>query len=294
MQTEAGSQAVMFADVSGSTRLYEVLGDARALECVAACIAIMREATAREGGRVVKSTGDGVMGVFPDASSAARAAAVMQARVTEHAPVAGERLAIRIGAHFGPVIEEAGDVFGDSVNVAARMAALAKSGQILGTQQFAEALAPELRPMTRSLDRFAVKGKDEEVAAWEVLWERSEDMTTVVSRPVESRMRMTLRHGLREMVAGPEVKSLSFGRDPDNDFQIDDKKASRQHAKIERRRDKFMLVDMSSNGTYLTLQGQPEMGLRREEMVLYGRGSISFGHRYADDPTEVVTFEIGS
>ena len=85
---------------------------------------------------------------------------------------------------------------------------------------------------------------------------------------------------------------LTFGRDPASDFVIADKKASRQHARIERRRDKYVLVDISSNGTFVTFRGQEEFALRREEVILRVHGSISFGHGYADDPTEIVAFEI--
>jgi hypothetical protein len=73
---------------------------------------------------------------------------------------------------------------------------------------------------------------------------------------------------------------------------VADRKASREHARIERRRDKYVLVDVSSNGTFLTFHGGQEMALRREEVVLHGRGSISFGHSYGADPTEVATFEV--
>jgi len=83
---------------------------------------------------------------------------------------------------------------------------------------------------------------------------------------------------------------LTLGRDQQNDVMIADRKASRLHARIERRRDKFVLVDHSSNGTYVTVEGEPELTLRREELVLRGRGRVSFGHAHQDDPTEFLDF----
>ena len=62
------------------------------------------------------------------------------------------------------------------------------------------------------------------------------------------------------------------------------------HAKIERRRDKFVFIDQSSNGSYITFKGENEILLRREELLLRGSGSISFGHTYSKDPSEVVEF----
>jgi class 3 adenylate cyclase len=292
MDNQATNQAVVFADVSGSTRLYEVLGDKRALECIGLCLEIMRGATLDHGGRVVKTIGDELMGVFPSATAAARAASDMQTKVGMQDTVSGERLAIRVGVHFGPVIEKAGDVFGDCVNVAARMTSLAKAGQIITTKEVVDSLPADLRTMTRSLHTFSVKGKKEAVSIYELFSQRSEDATTLASRPPEMQVRIRLRHNAREVVPEADRKSVAFGRDPASDFVIADKKASRQHARIERRHPKYVLIDMSSNGTYLTFQGQPEIALRREEVALHGRGSISFGHRYVEDPSEVVTFEI--
>lgn len=294
MEKSTGSLAVLFADVSGSTRLYDALGNTQALSCIGLCLQIIREAAEGQGGRVVKAIGDELMCAFPDPASAARAAAEMQNRVSMQDPVSGQQLAIRVGMHFGPVIEREGDVFGDCVNVASRMAGLAKAGQIITTRELVEKLPTDLRTMTRSLDFMSVKGKDEDIAVFEFIVRPGEDLTTLASHPgpKAAKRMIRLRHGERELVPGPDVKAVRFGRDPASDIAILDRKASREHARIERRRDKFVLVDRSSNGTYVTFEGQPEIALRREEVVLYGGGSLSFGHPYADDPTEVVTFQI--
>jgi adenylate cyclase len=287
------SQAVLFADVSGSTRLYDKLGNTQALSCIGLCLNIIKDAAEAQGGRVVKAIGDELMCVFPDAVSAARAASEMQVRVSMQDPISGQQLAIRVGLHVGPVIDKAGDVFGDCVNVAARMVGLAKAGQILTTREVVESLPPDVRSTTRSLDYMSVKGKDQDLAVFELVARPGEDLTTLASQPggiKEARIR--LRHGIRELVPGPQDKALTFGREPSSTFQIDDRKASREHARIERRRDRYVLIDRSSNGTYVTFEGRPEVALRREEVTLFGKGSISFGHSFADDPTEAVTFEL--
>ena len=96
--------------------------------------------------------------------------------------------------------------------------------------------------------------------------------------------------GSREIELGEVRSSLTLGRDQQNDVVIADKMASRMHARIERRRDKFVLVDQSSNGTFVKIDGEPEIQLRREEMILRRRGRVSFGHAHADDLDEVLTF----
>ena len=75
-----------------------------------------------------------------------------------------------------------------------------------------------------------------------------------------------------------------MGRDPNHDCVILDKMASRNHARIEKRLDKFALIDQSANGTYVTINGRDEVVLRREEFILYGSGTIAFGESPRRDP----------
>jgi len=291
MTSVAMNLAVLFADVSGSTRLYETVGDAVAFATVGRCLSLVRASCTGHGGRVVKTIGDEVMAVFPTADQAAAAAAEMQARVSEQAPVDGVRLAIRVGFHIGPALEVDGDVFGDSVNVAARMAALAKGEQVILSEGTATALSPLLRARIREIDLLTVKGKQKDIGIFELIWQSSDaDLTSLSTRPVRREAHIRLRHGSRDIELGETHPSLTLGRDPQNDVVIADPMASRMHARIERRRDKFVLVDQSSNGTYVTIDGEPEIELRREEMILRGRGRLCFGHARSADAGEILTF----
>ena len=285
------NMAVLFADVCGSTRLYESLGDTEALATIGRCVAVISTVCVGHGGRVVKTIGDEAMAVFPSADLAAQAAAEMQARISEQPPVGGSRLAIRIGFHLGPAIEAEGDVYGDSVNVAARMATLAKRQQIILSADTAEALAPWLRARVRVLDTLTVKGKSQDMGIVELIWQESEeDLTAVATRWKPLPARIVLRHGTKELVLDETATAITLGRDEENDIVIADRKASRLHARVERRRDKFVIVDLSSNGTFVTIDGEPEIMLRREELILRGRGHVAFGHAYKDDPTEFLGF----
>jgi adenylate cyclase len=282
---------VLFADVAGSTRLYEQLGDAKALSTIDQCLALVREASSGHGGRVVKTIGDEAMVVFPTSDQAVNAAGEIQLRMHDLVHEHAARIAFRIGVHCGAAIEaEDGDVFGDSVNVAARMVALAKSGQVILTASTAEALSPELRDKVREVDVMTVKGKEKDIAIMELVWLDSAELTTLTTRPKIRVARLQLLHGTREIDMGPAATAVSIGRDAQNDVVIADRLASRQHARIERRRDKFVVIDQSSNGTFVTIEGEPEVQLRREEMMLRESGHISFGHAYEADPVETVVF----
>jgi hypothetical protein len=215
----------------------------------------------------------------------------MQSRVSGHAPVGGSRLAIRVGFHLGAAIETAGDVFGDSVNVASRMAALAKREQIILSSHTVAALAPALRARVREIDTLSVKGKTQDIGIFELMWQDSDaDLTALATRWKPLPARIVLRHGAAERILDESATTITLGRDAQNDIVIADRKASRLHARVERRRDKFVIVDQSSNGTFVTVDGEPEIMLRREELMLRGRGRVAFGHAHADDPVEFLAY----
>jgi len=279
MTEDTRNLAILFADVAGSTRIYETLGDADALALIGRCLAVIRSACEGHGGRIVKTIGDELMAAFPAADQAAEAAAEMQVRIDTLDADERVRVAIRVGFNYGPAIEVENDVFGDSVNVAARMVALAKGEQVILSAQTASALALSLRNRVRQIDSLTVKGKHDDIGICELLWQDSEaELTAMATRPRALPAHIRLRHGTAELELDEERPSCTFGRDPQNDIVIADRLASRMHARIERRRDKFVLVDQSSNGTYVTIEGEPEVQLRREELILRGRGRITFGH----------------
>ena len=282
--------AMLFADVSDSTRLYEALGDTGAFGKVRECLAMLTEIASEFDGRVVKTIGDGAMCVFPTADAAAAAAGEMQSQVSQRLGEGKTKLMIRIGFHFGPVIEEGDDVFGDAVNLAARMSGIALPGQVVTTSETVETMSQQLRETTRRLTTMPVRGKVVEVEVHEFMWQASTERTVIPGRPrapvAGSGPSIKLSYRGREILMKDTVW---FGRGPDNTVVIADRMASRRHAKIELRSGKFVLVDQSSNGTYVTLGGS-EMRLRREETFLHGYGVITFGHGVSEAGTEVVEF----
>jgi class 3 adenylate cyclase len=295
-QQSTHDKVVLFADVSGSTRLYEVLGDARAFAAINQCISLLRRVTETFQGRVVKTIGDEIMAVFPSELSGVQAACAMQSEVEAMVPLdKSVKLAIRVGLYHGPVLMQGGDsdVFGDTVNVAARLTELANAGQILSADSTVQALPALLRTSTRSLDLLPIKGKASNIKVVEVLWQEGDDATLMVGRtlsPAAVSGTLHLQHHGREAVVDASHSKLVLGRDVQADFVVEDKRASRLHATIELRRDKFVYIDQSSNGSYITFTGESELQLRREEIVLRGSGSICLGHSISKDASGAITF----
>ncbi len=272
--------ATLFVDVAGSTELYQRYGDRDALASIEGCLAVLKEVTAGYRGRVVKMIGDELMAVFTSAEDALVAACEMQWSVSELPPLGTHQLAVRIGFHFGPTLEQAGDIFGDAVNIAARLAEIAKAGQILTSEDTVSAVGKPLSVRTRKLDRLVLRGMTTEMILVEAIWQESDDITALMSRTMRKSSPgkpLVLRYGEQKIAVGPERPRVTFGRDEGNDVVVSNDRASRVHAIIEWRRDKFILADQSTNGTFVATEGAGETVLRREEMTLLGRGLVSFG-----------------
>ena len=287
--------AVLFADISGSTSLYEKLGDRAALEAIASVLDVLRGATGEFEGRVVKTLGDEIMAVFPSAEAAAQCAVSMQNRVAALPALGGTRVGVRIGLHSGSVLEKGGDVFGDAVNTAARMTELAKSGQITTTEATVKALPVRLRNASRDLDRLALKGKRSEVRVYELIWRDDEDLTVLGTRgavPLEAERGLRLEHAGRTLLMGAELPTVLIGRDAGNHIVIRHRSASRLHGRIERRRDKYYYIDLSTNGTYVVVAADAQMLLRREQIMLRGQGRLAYGHPATDPRAELVLFSL--
>lgn len=300
MTLKTSTLAIVFADICGSTRIYEMLGDESARAKVATCLQLLTTVVERQDGTLVKTIGDEIMCTFPSAERAVIAACQMQEAVndkiteqTDSGPIA---LAIQVGLHFGSAIIEDGDVFGDAVNVASRMSSIAKAGQIITTQTTVAELPPILQANTRLIDHAPIKGKKDTMDIYEILWQH-EDITrmpnAVVTVNKESITKMRLSYRDITLVMDHDRTQVVLGRSKSADLAVDEGLASRQHVKVEQRRGKYFITDQSTNGTYVKL-GETEAFLRREEMPLNGKGMISLGRPFRENPPEVIHFSLDS
>jgi hypothetical protein len=199
---------------------------------------------------------------------------------------------VRIGFHMGPVIVSKDDLFGDAVNVAARMVALSKARQILTTRETVEAMGSELRAAIRRIDKTLVKGKREELDVYELIWEHQE-VTIMAKDPLTSAAmlsRLRLQIGNRTVQVDRAHPAATIGRHPDNDIVIDDALVSRTHARIEYRRGRFVLCDNSTNGTYLLGEGEESTFVHRDEMPMPDRGVVCPGRSPAPDSDLAIRF----
>jgi len=294
MEEQGRVTTVLFADVSGSTRLYETEGDAAALDAIGRCIERLSQAAESIGGRVLKTIGDEVMVLFPTPDAAASAASEMHAAVDTLPPVNGTKLGVRIGFHSGPVIQRDNDVFGDTVNLAARLVNQAQKGQIVTSRETVQQLSPALRASTRRLYAITIKGKADRDRGdlCEIEWRPVSDATNDPGpRPEARSAAAALRLNYRDLqlVRRRQNDSIIIGRDTSCGLVIPSQNVSRLHCTIVRRHDSFVLRDHSTNGTFVTVDGDGEILLQREDMALRRHGWLALGEPRAET-AEVVAY----
>jgi class 3 adenylate cyclase len=303
--TVIAERTVLFADLRGSTSLYETLGNAEATSVVTHCITTLSQAVAGNGGTVVKTLGDGLMAVFEGSAEAGLAAGAMHdaledlvSRGRQRGASAGLRaLRLQIALARGEVIEMRGDVFGDAVNVAARLLDHAGDNETLVTAEVYDGLPVETKGRFRSLDRLTLRGRAEPVSVF-VKGRRMTDTTAAatlfgnvepsVTEP--DGIRLTWLNQRRDFAS--QRMPVVLGRNPQATFCVNDSRVSRSHARIDWQGSAFQLTDLSYNGTYVQFTDGEIVSLRRGSCTLHGSGVVGLGGSPADPSSACVRFEV--
>lgn len=301
MDNKTRNLSVLFADICGSTAFYESMGDEIAQRLMSSCITTLSATASAHQGTVIKTIGDAVMCTFPTANGALQAACAMQTAV-QNTNYHGNNLHISIGFHYGSVICEAGDVFGDTVNVAARISSHARAHQIMTSQAVVQEISEELRLKTKRITTAEFKGKQIEFDIFIVNWNEEDQGCTHIRPPMildnrksAKQAQLTLHYSGQELTLSQEKKKLTLGRGKNCDFvmpTLPDSPVSRLHASVEARFGKFFIVDQSVNGTYIRSEDGNVNHIIRKEMVLQGTGTISPGRSFSEIGAELLTYSI--
>jgi adenylate cyclase len=289
---------VMFADVAGSTTIYENMGDELARERISNALNTLTDIARRHKGHLVKTIGDEILVYFTDVDMALLAAHTIQEVIEDDNKPETIGVSIRIGMQFGSAILETNDIFGDTVNVAARIASMAKARQILCTKEMAFLVkSSELSSSMRPFDRIRVRGKSEPLDIYILSWEQDGDITNMATassftNPARQKQgeKLTLTYRSKRYKIPIATNSYILGRGGDCDLFVDGDLISRHHSKVEHRRGKFVITDQSTNGTFIKTQEGQEVFLRREELTLFGVGFISLGKKVDQNDEGIIQF----
>lgn len=294
MTAQTKKLAILFADISGSTALYEKLGDMLARQLVSRCITILKGALNSHNGTLIKTIGDEILCTFPTADVAFNAACEMQRAVKTDNQNSEHPVYIRIGFNYGEVILEENDIYGDAVNVAARVTEITRANQIMTTVAVVNMLPVSVHDKIRKIQRAELKGKQEQQDIYQVMWELEDMGSTRIGisayrKPqVEGNELVLSYRGQRHTISEPNIK-VGLGRDESCNVIVKNDFVSRQHATVECKYGSFILSDHSSNGTYIR-NGEVIIRINREDTTLRGTGFISLGQPYADNPTDLIEF----
>ena len=297
---------VVFADLMGSTGVFETIGNARASRVVTQLTQWIGDIFVAHNGRVVKTLGDGVLAVFPRAPDAISAVVDVQRSHQKRIASAATttRMPIRVGVARGDVEFVDGDCYGDAVNVASRLSDLSGPHQIwannLSLEQSEEGDGVRFRP----LGPITIRGRAEPCAVFQVEWhENANSDFLTMQASVDSQTQQ-----LSKDVLGGEIEliwldvrkrfrsaqlPIHIGRVSQAEFVVNDPRVSRAHARIDWRSGSILLVDVSTYGSWVRFSGGgADLLLRREECVLHGRGEIALGASFADLSVPTVMFSV--
>ena len=295
-------RTVLFADLRGSTGLFETLGNVDAAALVTQSVERLGQVVTDRGGVVVKTLGDGLMAIFEDVQSAVDAADDMHGSLEQTitlgdpASMGQPALKLQVGMAYGEVVLLGGDCFGDAVNVASRLLDKAGDRETLATRQLLDRLEREQQRRFRSLSSLQLRGRQEPVEVHRLEATRFGDTVAALlwapTLPMGGDFIRLSWLDLSHVFAGPELPAV-LGRSSEGAFCIDDTRVSRSHARVEWHGGTFQVSDLSYNGTFVSFAGTEEfIALRRGSCTLHGSGVICLGAAPRDPTAPAVRFEV--
>lgn len=284
MQETTLNRSVLFADIASSSKMYELLGDDQARRLIMELLSDLSSVARKYNGESLRTYGDELMCAFGTADDAVVAAASMHQLVDARPPVRwGEidAIGLYIRIDTGTVIRVGNKIFGDAVNSAAKMKTLAKPYQTLISEATLNYLSEQHKKMTRFVGKLPIKGKSGTYDIFEYLHE--EENATLVMEPPAHEMAslasLDLTFNSTTLTVDENQAVITIGRLPANDIVMKYPGVSRMHAKVEHRKGKFVLVDASSNGTYVNIAGRDPVYVKHDEFQLFGKGIICPGRK---------------
>ena len=293
--------AVLFADVSGSTRLYKQYGDVNARADIAACIQLLADISTGLDGETIKTIGDEIMCAFEDPIKAALTGTEMQAgllKASDEGRFKMGQLHIKIGWHFGAVNWRGDELIGEAPIAAQQVVGHAKADEILTTRESIDALPPAMFPNWHAIDKIEAGARKGEFAVCKILWEKTSEETQISAIPMAqmkavTTSALTLEYEGTTFRLDAKQTRCQIGRGRHADLRVNGNFTSRQHAEITYRNGRFYLRDESVNGLVVVDDEGTLKRLRREEGVLSGSGVIEFGAPPDEDPDGTVRFKCG-
>jgi len=292
ISSTASHLAILFADIGESTSLYERLGDTEAHRQISLSLKLMESAIIGCDGALLRTVGDAVLASFGNCDDAFYAArAIQQAHQNE-------MLSVRVGFHYGEVIPDKGDVYGTAVNIAARVASFARLNEITLSADACAKLNKVNQASTARIDAIKLKGIEAAMEIHRIEWQADKTANTVVARASHIKTHAMRKPIAKLLVSGQQLlvdeatPLLEIGRDETNNLTLSADCVSRHHLQLRCKDGQILLIDNSTNGTYINREDHNPMFVRRDTLVLEGCGLLGVGATPVLDDSHTMSFSI--
>jgi hypothetical protein len=300
---------IVRGEIVGGVRLASRLGVKESEHTIARCLKRLERSSEGFRGRILGAPQNGrVSFVFPSSEEACLAAIEMQRRAVDIPSVAGIKISIRIALLSATSEEKATYNIGKLLEFSLPNQILCDRKTLL---EVAANVGLKVRDLHQQLD-FADGAAPAQIM--ELVWHEGEEdlpatltstallaqefmssgdgggiQTNVSGIHVQTRLRVC--HGDKKIILDEKTPFITLGREYHNDIVVNDSRVSRQHARIERKAGHYCLVDLSTNGTFVTHTNTPEIFLRKDSLPLREAGIMCLGASSHDQKAEKLRFE---
>jgi hypothetical protein len=295
---------IVRGEIIGGVRLANRLGAKESEHALVRCLKRLERTGEGFRGRVLDSFNHGrISFVFPSSEEACLSTIEMQRRMADTPSVAGIKLNIRLALLSAASEEKATQGVG-------KLLELSLPNQILCDRQTLLEVAASVGLKVRDLHQQLNLDDGKPAQIMELIWHESDEdlpatltSTTLLAQefpssegdvPVQTpgvQIRLRVHHGDKKIILDEKTPFITLGREYHNDIVINDSRISRQHARIERKGAHYCLVDMSTNGTFVTHTNAPEVFLRKDSLPLHETGIMCLGVSSRDQSAEPLKFE---
>jgi len=291
--TSENRLAVLCVNVAGGTNLLSNLGDPEALYVIERCAKRIRRSVETHGGRLVDYQGSKLMAFFGSGAEAFKSAIEIHHRVAELPPHSGFPLAVGVGLCAGHQAREGRYFPSEGDNPAANLSVVAQPGRIMLSVPRRATLFPWLEQAGNRVPEVELNCGKRRLGVFQVPAQEPAQMalSLALADAGGGAGRLRLRFRGVEIMLDESQPITRIGRLPESDLTVRSTRCSREHGRIERRLDRFVFVDKSTNGTFVTIEKQAEMLVHHKKILLFGRGMLSFGSPASARGAEVLRFQ---
>lgn len=286
--------SVIFIELDCQNGISQRVGKINIENRVRDAMTVLVKNVGEHGGKVVKTTQNQILAIYTHRKKSVQSACQMQQLISYNDCYASMGIALKIGAHYGTATMSRDSISGEVIAVAKKLREVAKPSQIVITKEVQKDIPISLGIELKKCGAIRLKDQIKKTDLFEVLWDASDDSQTCIldgSNGSHEKM-MILKYKGKNYQLGKDRNSYLVGRGNQNDLIIEHSAISRAHAQIQYTNGVFKVIDHSSNGTFIAIEGKSEVKIQKSEILLEKSGVLSLGQSTTLASDEIIHFEV--